>query len=166
VAVPAAVKQRIWPRAIARLEAADPYVAALVAEHALTIHAPMRREPSWASFFGAIEARRAELVARAGGAATIDGDYRWVRSGDLLSLMFCNGWRDAFDLPIGARAVLNGMTLELSPDPFSGVPVPLTVPARRVEARPYPSAAAFRAALDAAPLERLEGRAIGLVPAR
>ncbi|OFW04342.1 MAG: hypothetical protein A3H96_27420 [Acidobacteria bacterium RIFCSPLOWO2_02_FULL_67_36] len=166
VAVPASVKQRIWPRAVSRLEQADPYVAALVAQHALTIHAPMRRERSWASFFGVIAARRDELAARAGGTATLDDDYRWVRSADLLSLIFCNGWRDGFDLPVGARAALTGGTLELAPDPFAGAPVPLTVPARRVEARTYASADAFRAALDAAPLEPVEGQAIGMVAAR
>lgn len=161
VAVPAFVKQRIWPRAISRLETVDPYVAALVAQHALTVHAPMRRDASWTSFFSAIETRCAELVARAGGAATIDEDYRWVRTADLMSLIFCNGWRDGFDLPLGARAELNEATLAVAPDPFGGAPVPLTIPARRVEARAYSSADAFRAALDAAPLESLEGHAVG-----
>ena len=40
IAVPAAVKQRIWPRAAERVAAAHgPYVGALVAEHAITVHA-------------------------------------------------------------------------------------------------------------------------------
>ena len=47
---PTLVKQRIWPRAVARLRQDDPEAAALVAQHALTVLTETD-EPSWRDFF-------------------------------------------------------------------------------------------------------------------
>ena len=162
VAVPPPVKHRIWPRAVARIGEQRPYEAALIAQHALSIHGQQRTDPIWSPFFLHIERLRAEMLARceADAGSTIDADYRFVQAGDQLSLVFCNGWRAPF-ARAGGRILLNGTTLEVTPDPFEGVRVPLRVRARRIPARLYASAADLRAALDAAPLVIIEGEAAG-----
>src|SRR5262245_59938055 len=160
ISVSADVKQRIWPRAAARLASVSPYVAALVAQHELTIFASLRHDPIWRSFFTLMERTRNELLARvAPDEATAAGlDYDFVRLGDQLSLVFCNG-RTAPMASVGCQIRLNGSTLEVAPDPFGGQRVPLSVPARVVPARAYPSASAIRAAYAAAPPVALEGAA-------
>lgn len=160
-AVPAEVKQRIWPRAAERLAAQiDPYVGALVAQHALTVHAPLRDNPQWRRFFATMERTRDALRSRAAvaGAECFDDDYAFVRIGDQLSLIFCNGWTAPL-AGIGYRAILNGITLEVRPDPFAGVRVPLAIHARSLPARTYTSADDVRAAYADAPVIALEGYA-------
>jgi len=165
VAVPPPVKHRIWPRAVARLGDQRPYEAALVAQHALSIHGQQRTDPVWSPFFRHMERLREEMLARCDGEAraTLEADYRFVQTGDQVSLVFCNGWRNPFPRA-GGRIVLQGTTLELTPDPFEGGRVALRVRARRVLARSYASAADLRAALDTAPLVMVEGEAAGQLP--
>jgi hypothetical protein len=162
VAVPPAVKHRIWPRAVERLAATSPYVAALVAQHALTVHAPLRDDPEWRRFFATMERTRDALLARSTReqAAALHDDYRFVRTGDQLSLIFCNGWTSPLS-GTGYRAILNGIALEITPDPFDGRDVLLTVPARSVPRHPYRSSADLREQLAAAALQQLRGVAHG-----
>src|SRR5688572_6518541 len=42
VAVPASTRQRIWPRAVDRMTAQDPYAAALIAQHAIAVYSASR----------------------------------------------------------------------------------------------------------------------------
>jgi hypothetical protein len=162
IAVPPAVKQRIWPRATGRLAEISPYVAALVAEHALTIHAPLRADPAWRAFFERMEAiRHAELTRSRRDLPALGEDYPFVRTGDHLSLIFCNAWT----APMSGRryrAILTGITLEISPDPFGGRRIPLRVEARALPARVYGSTADLRRVYAAAPPRLLEGEAIGI----
>ena len=165
VAVPPPVKHRIWPRAVSRIGERQPYVAALVAQHALSIHGQLRTDPVWGLFFRHVERLRDEMLARCEGDArsTLEADYRFVQAGDQLSLVFCNGWRNPFPRA-GGRILLRGTTLELTPDPFGGARVPLRIRARRALARSYASPADLRAALDAARLVIIEGEAAGTPP--
>ena len=162
VAVPPPVKHRIWPRAVSRVGERQPYAAALIAQHALSIHGQQRTDPIWSAFFRHLERLRDEMLARSAGDArsTLEPDYRFLQAGDQLSLVFCNGWRSPFPRA-GGRMILNGTTLELTPDPFDGARGPLRVRARRVLARSYASGAELRAALDAARLVMIEGEAAG-----
>ena len=162
VAVPSAVKQRIWPRAVDRLAPASAYVAALVAQHALTVHAPLRQDPAWHAFFALMERCRAEQLARAtpDEAVNAGDDYPFVRIGDQLSLVFCNGWTAPM-AGIGYRAILSGTTLEITPDPFAGRRIPMRVEARVIPARTYPSPSELGAAFAGAQAVALEGVATG-----
>lgn len=162
IAVPVHVKHRIWPRAATRLGERDPYVAALVTQHALTIHGQQRGDPAWQAFFATMDALRADLVAASGpdAARTLEPDYAFLQTADQLSLIFCNGWRTPF-ARIGGRTILRDGTLATSPDPFAGRRVPLQVPARRLPARPYASARDLRATYAAALAVSLEGEAVG-----
>lgn len=158
ISVPAAVKHRIWPRAVARIERDHPYEAALVAQHALTVHGQQRMDAAWGPFFQTMEGLRSRLLERAGAwaDASLDEDYRYVQLGDQLSLIFCNGWTAPFPRH-GGRSVLQGTTLVTTPDPFDGATVPIRVTARRIPARGYDSPADLRATIDAAPPADLTG---------
>src|SRR5262245_59328697 len=63
ISAPAAVRQGVWPRGIARI-AAEPWAAALVAQHAVTVYDRYREDPAWQDFFRDIESTRDALVAR------------------------------------------------------------------------------------------------------
>jgi hypothetical protein len=160
ISVPPPVKHRIWPRATVRLAERDPYVAALVAQHALTVNEPNRSDPAWQGFFDRMEQARSDLLARcAPGAHTaIDQDYPFVRIADLLSLIVCNGWRTPFTLPGGASAILRD-ALEVSPDPFGGRRVTFEVPSRTLPLRRYASPLELRADLANAAVVMLRGEA-------
>jgi hypothetical protein len=161
VAAPIEVKHRIWPRAVARVGARDRYEAALIAQHALTVHAQHRADDRWGRFFARMEGARDAMLGRPADEVFVR-DYRFVRIGDLLSLVFCNGWTERHDLPGGGRTILKGATLEVSPDPFAGARVPLRVSARRIPSRAYLSAAELRFVLADASTETIEGTAVGL----
>ena len=162
VAVPAVVKQRIWPRAVDRLVSTSPYVAALVAQHALTVHAPLRDDPEWRRFFRTMERTRDAVLARSTEqeAEALPHDYPFVRTGDQLSLIFCNGWTAPLS-GLGYRAILNGITLEITPDPFDGRRIPVKVLARSVPQKRYSSAAELRQELADARVLQLDGAAVG-----
>jgi Protein of unknown function (DUF3891) len=160
MSAPVEVKHRIWPRAVARVGLRDRDEAALIAQHALTVHAQHRADEMWRPFFDGLEAARTGMLGRPAD-DEFEREYRFVQIGDLLSLVFCNGWTEPHDLPGGGRTTLEGATLEVSPDPFAGAQVPLRVTARRLAARTYASACELRAALESAPLETLEGWAVG-----
>ena len=65
VTAPASVRQIVWPRGVARL-AGDPWAAALVAQHAITVYDRFRPESEWAPFFAEMEAARDEMLRASG----------------------------------------------------------------------------------------------------
>jgi hypothetical protein len=112
-----------------------------VAQHALTIYERYRDDPSWRSHFDTMTFERERLLLRGGCKSDRDremfqSDYDLLRLSDLLSLTFCNGWTDAVEFA-GFRATLVSVTLRITPDPFGGVVIPLSVRARRVPDRLY-----------------------------
>lgn len=157
---PAEMRQSVWPRGVANL-AEHPWAAALVAQHALVIYDRYAADDRWTAFFDAMRDRRDRLVGAAGGSlADLLQDYVFVRVGDLISLIFCNGWREP--LAAGEHTLqLESNRLVVRPDPFDGQEVPLVVTARRVPDVFYRSDAELRAALEAAPTVTIEGSAAG-----
>jgi hypothetical protein len=157
-----AVKQRVWPRVVTSLAPDHPYAAALVAQHALTVYVDHQGKPEWRAFFAGMADLRTANLARCddASAAAIDQDYRFVRMGDILSLIFCGGWRQPYEHD--ARLIeRHGDVLTVAPDPFAGRPVDIALEARRIPRRPYRSDAELRAACTAAPIEWLRGTATG-----
>jgi Protein of unknown function (DUF3891) len=160
--VPLDIKQPPFGRAVAALETEDPYVAALVAQHAITVYRRYAADPAWHDFFRHLEARRDDLVATAAPAG-LDSfllDYAIVGLGDLFSLVFCNGWPDPY-LMESYQAILRDDRLTISPDPFDGATVALEVVARRIPARTYASDQDLRDTLAQAASLPLTGVAIG-----
>jgi len=79
--------------------------------------------------------------------------------GDLLSLIFCNDWRERYcDGAYEAR--FDGARLRISPDPFKGREVPLTLSARQLPSRSFRTPREASEAL-ASPLVRLTAVASG-----
>lgn len=146
VNVPLRVRHAVWPRGIMRL-ADQPWAAALVAHHAITVYDRFRVDAAWTPFFAEIEALRAAML-RASGLPLDDlmADYPFVRLGDLISLTFCAGWTDA--LPFGEWTVhLAGTRVVVTPDPFGGAAMPITIDAAEIRDQPFSSDSALRAAL-------------------
>jgi hypothetical protein len=137
VHAPDDVRQGVWPRGVDRL-AHTPYAAALVAQHALEIYARYRSQPAWRPFFAEMEALRDRHLQGASVAVEdLRRDYFFVRAGDLISLTFCNGWRD--EQAIAGRYVvrLNGDELLVTPDPFAGRIIPIAIGGVEVPETPF-----------------------------
>jgi hypothetical protein len=155
------VRRSIWPRGVGVLSA-HPYAAALVAQHALHLFDKYRAEPSWQDFFTQMERLRAEQLAAAAPRTEDDlrRDYFFVRMGDLLSLQFCDDWYEPqCDGPY--MSTWDGERLTVTPDPFEGSDVPLTVTARRLTVQLFSNGAELARAIDLAPNVTLTGVASG-----
>jgi hypothetical protein len=165
VTAPLEVRQGAFRRGVETLAPVDPYVAALVAQHGLTVYRRYQHDPAWSSFFPDLEQRRDDLcapfLARVGAQPfTFLQDYTVLGLCDLCSLVFCNGWREPH-LMEGYEIVLEGSQLVVTPDPFAGIAVELTVPARALPLRPYWSQADLDQAWAEAEQVTLTGVALG-----
>jgi hypothetical protein len=160
VSAPLTVRHAVWPRAVARL-ADDPWAAALVAEHAVTVYDRFRAEAAWTSFFAEMEAAR-DAMLRASGMPPDDlaADYRFVRLADLISLTFCTGWTDEYRFG-GWTVQLSGTQVVVTPDAFGGATVPIEIDASEIRHQPIRSDADLRAALSQASTTTLRGSVIG-----
>ena len=165
ITAPLDVRQAAFFRGVEALASGDAYVAALVAQHGLTVYRRFQHDPEWTSFFPALEARRDDLCATlleraAPSPLSFLQDYSVLGLCDLFSLVFCNGWREPHRME-GYEAVLEGDRLVVTPDPFGGVTVDLGVRARALPLRPYWSQADLDTAWADAETVTLTGRAIG-----
>jgi hypothetical protein len=160
ITAPLSVRHGVWPRAIARL-ARDPWAAALVAQHAVTVSERFRADTEWASFFAAMEAARdASLQASGLPLADLTADYPFVRLADLISLTFCVGWED--EQRFGDWTVRRVESrIVVVPDPFAGKTVPFQVAASEIANRPYASAGELRSAVATSRSVTLEGVVCG-----
>jgi hypothetical protein len=157
VIAPIAVRHEVWPRGVARLSN-DPWAAALVAEHALTIYDRYRTAPEWQGFFARMEGLRDEVVRHAGRSlAELVEDYPYVRLADLVSLAFCT--RTAEVQRIGEWTVsFSDPAVLVDPYPFVEPEIPIAIAARRIEGRTFASNVELRTALAAAPAVTLRGK--------
>ena len=172
--VPLDVRQGVWPSAIEELTPRDPYIAALVAQHAWTVYRRFADSPEWEKFFAEMVRRRDHLLSGLESRPdTFDEDYAIVRLGDRWSLVFCYGWQQPESIgryqailhgtleEQAGTGIIQGCRLEITPDPFGGNVVALDVPARRVPARRYTSDADLRETVSHAPIVRMTGVARG-----
>ena len=155
------VRRGIWPRGVAVLSA-HPYAAALVAQHALHLFDKYRAEPSWQDFFTLMEQLRAEQLAAAAPRTEDDlrSDYFFVRMGDLLSLQFCDDWYET-QCHGPYMSTWDGERLTVTPDPFEGSEVSLTVTGRCLTVRVFSTGAELEQAIQGAPTVTLTGVASG-----
>ena len=160
VSVRLSVRHAVWPRGVARL-ADDPWAAALVAQHALTVYDRFRSEPEWTPFFDTMAAARDAMV-RASGMPLDDlaTDYPFVRLADLISLTFCTGWRD--QQRFGDWTVqLSDTRVVVTPDAFGGTEIPIEINAREIRDQPFRSDEELRNALRNAKATTLRGEVAG-----
>lgn len=150
------VRHRVWPRGVARL-AGDPWAAALVAQHAITVYDRFTSDRDWDLFFAEMTIARDRLLRSA--SRPLDlllADYVHVRLGDLLSLAFCTGWTDEHRFA-GWTVRLSGTHVVVTPDPFGGETCPIHVAARQLDRRTFASREALHEAMRAAAVVQLEG---------
>ena len=156
LSAPTAVRQAVWPRGVARLTR-DPWAAALVAHHAITIFERYRGDSAWEWFFGEMETTRTMMknASRFSLDALMD-DYRFVGLGDQISLTFCNGWREEQRFEEW-RVQLTGDSVSISPDPFGGASIPVEIRARQVHRRVFADDKELHEALAASHITTLQG---------
>ena len=153
-----AVRHRVWPRAIGRLSH-DPWAAALVGQHALTVYDRFQGDAAWTSFFDELTVLRDAMLGASGGSfAGLLDDYSFVRLGDLISLTFCTGWTD--EQRFGGWVVRgSGASVTVTPKSFPR-PVPFDVAARELRAAAFRSDAELREALAATAATMLHGEVV------
>jgi hypothetical protein len=158
VNAPVSVRHAVWPRGVARL-AGNPWAAALVAQHAITVYDRYRSDAHWAPFFARMTAARDEMVGASGMSAdALEADYPFVRLADLISLTFCTGWTD--EQRFAQWTVLRlGSRIIVTPDAFGGVTVPFAVEAREMRNQEFEADSALREAVDRAESVTLRGEA-------
>jgi hypothetical protein len=149
ISAPLRTRHGVWPRGIEGLTD-DPWAAALVAQHAITVYDRFRPDQEWATFFAEMEARRNSLLHRSG--ASLDAlvsDYAFVRLGDLISLVFCTGWTEP--QRFAEWTVVRSDTLvSVTPDLFGGMVIPIEIEARHIRRDSFASDVELREALAAA----------------
>jgi hypothetical protein len=149
----------VWPRGVARL-AANPWTAALVAQHALTVYDRFRSEAEWTSFFAGMEvARGAMLRASRMPLDDLVADYAFVRLADLISLTFCTGWTDEHRFA-DWTVHLSGTRVVVTPDAFGGMRIPIEIKAREIRNQPFRLDAELRDALSEANTTTLRGEVV------
>jgi hypothetical protein len=160
VSVPLSVRHAVWPRGISRL-ADDPWAAALVAQHALTVYDRFRAEAEWTPFFDEMAAARGVMLRASGMRLDdLEADYRFVRLADLISLTFCTGWAD--EQRFGDWTVQRcGTLIVVTPDVFGGAAIPIEINGTLIRNPPFRSDAELRAALSAANPRTLRGAVAG-----
>jgi hypothetical protein len=158
ISAPVALRQGVWPRAVARL-AGDPWAAALVAQHAITVYDRFRSDDAWTQFFADMEALRDDLLARTTMQPDdLTADYAFVRLGDLISLTFCTGW--ITPQRYAAWTVQReDDTVLVTPDLFGGETVRIEIEGTEIPARTYESDRDLREEIGRGRRRRLSGRA-------
>lgn len=166
-------RARVWAEGTARLARRSVYGAALVAQHGAALARAFSRDRAGAALAERLEAERDRWYTAApvsGEDVPLDGrlyflsDYAMLAMGDLVSLMACGGARptasrDGYDLRLTADG-----HVEISPDPFDGRTLRLSVPARVVPVAASASDAALASAFRAAPLVDLPVTIAGRPP--
>jgi Protein of unknown function (DUF3891) len=157
ITLPLDDRRGVWPRGVNRL-ADDPFAAALVAEHSIFIFDRFRSDVDWAPFFAAQGVLRAKYAAAAGvSLEDLHRDYGFLRLADLISLTFCNRWKEPQDI-FGHRIAGDGGELVLvSPEPFGGESVSLEIEARVMPNRVYRDEEDLAASWHDAPTTTLTG---------
>jgi hypothetical protein len=159
VHAPDDVRRRIWPRGVERLSP-FPYAAALVAQHALHLFEKYCADPEWSAFFDRMERLRvANLAAAPWTEEDLRRDYFFVRMADLLSLQFCDDWREPQRFG-DFESCWDGTRLTVTPDPFGGSTVSMTITARRLPNLRFDARAAADAFAEA-PRLTISGVAAG-----
>jgi hypothetical protein len=158
VSAPLNVRHRVWVQGVARL-AQDPWVAALVAQHAVTVYDRFRDQIEWTAFFAEMEAARDALLRRDRRPfGDLLADYAFVRLADLISLTFCTGWTDEQRFNDWTVRPF-GTGVRVSPDAFGGKLIPMEITAKEIPDQPFRSDAELHSALSRAKIVTLQGEA-------
>jgi Protein of unknown function (DUF3891) len=157
VHAPDDVRHALWVRGIERL-AETPYAAALVAQHAIHVYDRKRADPAWTAFFDDMEAARARHLGRTSASREeLWSDYAFLRLADLISLTFCNGWRDQAQDHGGFSVRGDTEGVLVTPDPFGSARIRMHVTAVLIPNAPFPSSAEVLKAIERGEQQTLTG---------
>jgi hypothetical protein len=157
----AEIKHTVWPRAVRHLSM-EPWSAALVAQHAITVYERFRGDDAWKTFFATMEQLRDTMRREDGGRMEdLRADYAFVRLGDLISLCFCTGWAEEQQYDHW-QVRLAGSDVIVTPDLFGGQRIPIEVPARALRAQPYRTGQELAGALRSSTPTTLTGEVFGI----
>ncbi len=145
------------------LLASDPYAAALVAQHRLNVYRRNINKADWKSFFSDVTKKRDEYLQAAGSVSLEElfHDYNLLRAGDLASLTFCNNWHKTDPDGCGYSMRLEGISLIIIPDPYSGRTIDIEVEMREIDYQKFNSAETARQVIASAPIVMLKGEVKG-----
>ena len=119
--------------------AGEPWAAALVAQHAITVYDRFRSDDAWTQFFADMEALRDNRLARTTlGLDDLIADYAFVRLGDLISLTFCTGWTTPQHYAEWT-VQRDEDTVLVTPDLFGGETVGIEIEGTEIPKRTYES---------------------------
>lgn len=157
------LRREIWRRGIERFASDSPYLAALIATHALRLASRFGGLVEWDDFCAETSARRLELLETAGARLSdVAEDDRWLELADGLSLAVCAGdpaWCQVAGWRISLRGDPGSDEVELGVDPF---PLAGTtrfgLSFRRLPDRSFESDTDLGVALVSAPWARLSVR--------
>lgn len=136
--LPADERRRIWRRACNRFRDEDPWVAALIAQHALHVHRESA-DAGWSDWHAETETTRDELLAVCErDLPLLTADSTWLRLADLCSLAACGTSPRTFEHH-GFSGHASDGTLRLDPLPLAGA-TSFRVSCRRIPARAHASA--------------------------
>ena len=145
------------------LLASDPYAAALVAQHRLNVYKRNNDKADWKSFFTEVRETRDAYLQAAGSVSheELIRDYNLLRAGDLASLTFCNNWLKAEPDGCGYSMHLEGISLIIIPDPYSGKTIDIEVEMREIGHQKFDSVQNARQVIASAPIVKLKGEVRG-----
>ena len=133
------VRQGVWPRAVGSLAEENPWAAALVAHHALTVYSRLRANPDWHGFFTRMGVVRDALLKKSRfKPLDLEADYVFLRLGDLISLAFCTGSNDLNQFS-GYRVELFRDRVIVTPDLFAGMEIPIQITAAELPEKRFRS---------------------------
>jgi hypothetical protein len=145
-------RMRIWEPAPHRIESQSLYAALLVSLHGTSLHRQMAEANQYVERQAALQDAWVERLGA--DREQVDRNRRRILVWDALSLALCLRW-DPFESEGLTLERVEGERFTLAPWPFARDELVVTCEGRRLEGR-FDEQAALHAALDEAPLVRLE----------
>ena len=134
--IPEDLRRELWRRGARRFRDRDPWVAALIVQHALHLHREQAADSGWRELFDEWRRRREKLLDQCdAGTEELELDYAWVELSDTLSLGLCERWRRSFGRP-GLQVRIDRDVVRLEPLSLAGATT-FRLPCRWIPERRY-----------------------------
>jgi hypothetical protein len=155
LSLPAAHRNEIWRRGVARHRRERPYAALLIHQHAIELHRSFGAAGEHDQLVAEVQASRDRLLEETGiDASTLSADYPLIQLADALSLAACRCFPGERERG-GRRFVREDGDLVIDPLPLAGA-TRFRIPCRRLARRRYGGDADFAGALGRARWETIE----------
>jgi hypothetical protein len=137
LSLPNSRRLELWHRGTRRLRHREPWVCALIVQHALCLHRE-NTDLGFPELLAEWRELRLELLKETElELGDLELDYRWIDLSDHLSLALSSRWKKSF-YQGGYHVDVDGSTLFLNPFPLAGATT-FRIPCRNIPNRPYRS---------------------------